>query len=166
LPDLFATNMSLSRFLGFENLWKKIGLLLVRWPISLHASWLTAASLLNLNAWAAVSNISMGDQVAIGFFSSYFATIAGSILSYKLGDPFIALTVAWALAALSAQTKKGCQVDLPIDTIDALARTVIHIILILIIIINLYTINIIIGTNVVKWANWIIFNSLFQKIII
>jgi len=123
LPDLFATNMSLSRFLGFENLWKKIGLLLVRWPISLHASWLTAASLLNLNAWAAVSNISMGDQVAIGFFSSYFATIAGSILSYKLGDPFIALTVAWALAALSAQTKKGCQVDLPIDTIDALART-------------------------------------------
>ena len=124
LPDLFASNMSLSRYLTFENLWKKLVLLIVRFPVSLHASWLTAASLLNLNAWSAVSNVSMGDQVAIGFFSAYFASIAGAFLSYKRGDPFIALTVAWALAALAAQTKSRCQVDLPVDTIDALARTV------------------------------------------
>lgn len=124
LPDLFALNMSLSRFLTFENLWKKLILLVVRFPISLHATWLTAASLLNLNAWGAVSNISVGDQVALGFFSAYFATIAGALLSFKQGDPFIAITVAWALAALAAQTKNRCQVDLPIDTIDALARTV------------------------------------------
>ena len=122
LPNLHE--MTLSRFLTFENLWKKIILIILRFPISLHATWLTCASLLNLNSWAAVSNLSLGNQVAIGFFSSYFGAIAGSVLSYRLGDPFIALTVAWALAALSAQTKNRCQVDLPIDTIDALSTTV------------------------------------------
>lgn len=59
------------------DLMQKLQLILLRSPISLHATWLTAASLLNLNAWAALSNTSFGFQLAVGFGSAYFAALAG-----------------------------------------------------------------------------------------
>lgn len=106
------------------SIWEKVRMIAIRSPISLHATWLTAASLLNLNAWVALANTSLGFQVATGFASAYFVAIAGTIISVKRGDPLVALVVAWALAAVSSNTKEKCQVaELPNSTVDALALT-------------------------------------------
>jgi hypothetical protein len=106
------------------KLWEKARLIALRSPISLHATWLTGASLLNLNSWAALSQKTLGFQVALGFASAYFVAAAGIIISVKRGDPFVALVVAWTLAALSSKTKENCDVkELPSSTVDALALT-------------------------------------------
>lgn len=106
------------------SMWEKVRLIAIRSPISLHATWLTAASILNLNAWVALSNSSLGFQLATGFASAYFVTIAGTIIAIKKGDPLVALVVAWALAAVASQTKAGCQVaELPTSSVDALVIT-------------------------------------------
>lgn len=66
----------------------------------------------------------IGIQVAVGFASAYFASIAGMIISVSRGDPLVALVVAWALRALSSQTLDDCQVkELPKSTVEALALT-------------------------------------------
>lgn len=123
--SLFVAHGELtSAILPSMKLWEKARLIAIRSPISLHATWLTAASLLNLNAWSALSGCSLGTQVALGFASAYFVSIAGIIISVKRGDPLVALVVAWALAALAYQTKEKCQVpELPNSTVDALVLT-------------------------------------------
>ena len=78
---------------------------LIRFPISLHGSWLTAASLLNLNGWAAVSNVSPSDQIALANASAYVAAIFGITYTLYTKDPFIGFTIAWALSALADKTK-------------------------------------------------------------
>eukprot|EP01041_Mallomonas_annulata_P012429 gene12429-26142_t len=103
--------------------WSQIGLWLMRAPISLHTGWLTAAALLNLNGYAAVSNISMGKQVALALASAYVAAAAGGILSVWTQDPLLALTVAWALTAVAYQTKHKSTLNLHADTKEALALT-------------------------------------------
>jgi hypothetical protein len=106
------------------SVWEKTSLILMRSPISLHAGWLCAATLLNLNGWAAVSKLTLGTQVAIGFASAYIAAIVGAYVSVTRGDPLVALTVAWALAALASQTRTQSQVkDLPASTAEALSVT-------------------------------------------
>jgi hypothetical protein len=106
------------------NIWDKVRLIALRSPISLHASWLTAAALLNLNAWVSLSGATLGFQVAVGFASAYFAAIAGAVIAVRRGDPLVALVIAWALAALSSQTTLKCQVAaLPASTVEALALT-------------------------------------------
>jgi hypothetical protein len=87
------------------SLWKKGGLLLFRFPVALHAGWLCAACLLNLNGWAARSKLEMGTQVALAMASAYVATALAALLTFLRGDPFLALTVAWALKAVSVQTR-------------------------------------------------------------
>jgi len=80
--------------------------MLLRLPIALHCAWLLAASLLNFNGFITLSKrFTLQSQVNISLMSSLVASIAGASLSYRTGDPFIALTVAWALAAISAQSK-------------------------------------------------------------
>ena len=106
------------------DVWEKARLIALRSPISLHATWLTAAALLNLNAWISVSQISLGCQVAVGFASAYIAAIAGAVIAVRRGDPLVALVVAWALAALASQTREKCEVAaLPGSTVEALALT-------------------------------------------
>ena len=115
----------------WSSVWEKAGLVLMRSPISLHATWLTAASLLNLNGWAAVAQTSVATQTAVAFFSSYLAAAAGTFFSVTRGDPLIAFTVAWALAALSARTledgkariKGGKKGAAPLAVIESLALT-------------------------------------------
>jgi len=69
-----------------KSCWPRLGLLLARFPISLHATWLTAASLLNLNGWAAVSEFSLGTQIALAQVSSYLAAFFGTdLLLYLSG---------------------------------------------------------------------------------
>lgn len=106
------------------DVWEKARLIALRSPISLHATWLTAAALLNLNAWVSLSQTTLGFQVAVGFASAYFAAIAGAVIAVKRGDPLVALVIAWALSALSYQTREKCQVAaLPASTVEALALT-------------------------------------------
>jgi hypothetical protein len=43
---------------------------LVRVPFALHTAWLAAATLVNLNAWLAMSNVTTGLQDALAFLSA------------------------------------------------------------------------------------------------
>jgi hypothetical protein len=123
--SLFAAHGALTEAIyPSMDIWEKIQLIAIRSPISLHATWLTAASLLNLNAWTSRSGVSLGGQVAVGFATAYFASIVGIVISVARGDPLVALVVAWALRAVSSQTLKNCQVkELPQSTVEALALT-------------------------------------------
>ena len=84
----------------------KIGLLLFRFPISLHTGWLFAATLLNLNAWAVASKLSIAQQISCAYASTVAAVAVASGLAYTSGDPWIALTGAWAISAVAYQTEK------------------------------------------------------------
>lgn len=106
-----------------SSLTKRALLHLLRFPITLHTGWLTAASLLNFNCWAAVSKVAMGSQIALTAGSAYFATAAGLWLTYQRNDPFVALTIAWALWAIAHQTKTKCEVDVPDVVKEALSTT-------------------------------------------
>lgn len=106
-----------------QSLWTKIGLTAFRAPVSLHAGWLAAATLLNLNGWAAMSQISMGSQVALAFGSSYIAFILGLFIAIRQRDPLVALTVAWALGAIAYQTKEKSKLNLSAETKEALVKT-------------------------------------------
>lgn len=112
----------ISGFVRSPLLWNRLGLLALRFPISLHTAWLTAASLLNLNGWAAVQRISLGRQTCLAIVSTTLATILGTVITVRRGDPMIGLTFAWAIAAISSNTQsKNFQVPLSNDTKEALA---------------------------------------------
>lgn len=51
---------------------------LIRFPISVHAAWLSAAALLNLNGWAARMQVSLVDQVLLANTSAFLAFIVGA----------------------------------------------------------------------------------------
>eukprot|EP01032_Pedospumella_encystans_P023679 gene23679-26795_t len=90
-------------------------LYLVRFPLALHSAWLAAATLLNFNSWLAVSKISTDSQLASSFLSAYGAATIGAVFTWKTRDPFIAFTIAWALAALSDRTREKSAVALVIE---------------------------------------------------
>jgi hypothetical protein len=46
-----------------------------RLPISLHAGWLAAAALLNVNGWAAARGSAIGSQLALAFGSVYIVSL-------------------------------------------------------------------------------------------
>ena len=81
-------------------------LMLLRIPIALHLAWIAAASLVNGNLWLAVSRVTMDTQLVAGFLSAYGAASIGAVLAWRSRDPIIALTAAWALAALSDRTRQ------------------------------------------------------------
>jgi hypothetical protein len=73
-------------------------------PVSLHLGWLSAATLLNVNAWASECKISLGKNISLAFFSTYLATFIGAAITLATRDPLVACTIAWALAAIAYQT--------------------------------------------------------------
>ena len=83
----------------------KIMLLLCRLPLSLHTAWLSAATLLNLNAWLAVTGSRASEQLALAFLSAFAAAALGTVTSIYNQDPLIAFTIAWALTALGIYIK-------------------------------------------------------------
>ena len=85
---------------------KKGGLMLLRFPISLHTGWLFAATLLNLNAWAVANKLSIPNQIVCAYASTAAAVVITSGLSLRSGDPWIALTGAWAISAVAYQTRR------------------------------------------------------------
>jgi len=106
--------------------WTKLGLIMLRFPISLHASWLCAAALLNFNGWFARAKVPMSRQVALAGASAYLASGLAAVLTLMRGDPFLALTVAWALKAVAVQTTSDSAtqvLNLPKITKDSLSET-------------------------------------------
>merc|ERR1711871_1868567 len=109
--SLFGAHGELTRALSSgRTIGSKIALGLLRFPISLHASWLTAASLLNLNGWAAASGIDPAKNMALATFSAYSAIGIGAFLTVMTSDAGVGLTFAWALAALADKTMKSSDV--------------------------------------------------------
>lgn len=97
--------ISLSNSSGAKTL-----LSLIRFPIALHATWLTAASLLNLNGWVAVKELSPETQLSIATTSAFAAGLFGAVYSWKTKDCFVGLTAAWALMALADKTARESDV--------------------------------------------------------
>jgi hypothetical protein len=101
-------------------------LALFRIPLSLHAGWLCAATLLNLNGWLTYTGAPIPTQISLVFASVYVATILGSVLSSAFKDPFLAFTVAWAVAGLAYQARKmKADIDPVVGpaVIDSIAQT-------------------------------------------
>ena len=72
----------------------------------------------------------MSTQLAFCIFSVYAAFLVGAIFSFRTGDPLIALTIAWALRAIAANTapkdpksKDIQKPEVPIIVREALATT-------------------------------------------
>ena len=82
----------------------RLPLLLIRFPFALHTGWLAAATLLNLNGWIVLADQSLPMQISIAYLSAYIGAAVGAALSIRSGDPFLGLTVAWALLAVSVRT--------------------------------------------------------------
>jgi hypothetical protein len=76
-------------------------LLVLRVPITLHAVWLSAASMLNVNTWLAVSGASFETQLSSVFLLAFFGAKVGAVLAWQFQDPIAAFTIAWALFSLS-----------------------------------------------------------------
>lgn len=91
-------------------------LVLFRFPLSLHAGWLSAATLLNLNGWISYKRLSIPAQISAAYFSIFTAFVLGVFTSLKFKDPFLAFTVAWATAALSYQAKLKSKEDVNKDS--------------------------------------------------
>jgi hypothetical protein len=98
-------------------------LLLIRFPISVHMSWLFAAAALNVNSWAGYSQLAISKQISLTYASVYIAAAVGAAISITWRDPIVAFTFAWALSAIAYQTRKDCQVKVPEIVRESLADT-------------------------------------------
>jgi len=67
---------------------------------------LAAATLLNLNGWSVLSDQSLPVQISVAYLSAYMGAAIGVALSIRSCDPFLGLTVAWALLAVSTRTEQ------------------------------------------------------------
>lgn len=97
----YATNFPLT----------SLGRFVAAFPVALHAGWLMAAALLNVNSWVTESGATLGQNVAMAFFSTYFAAALGAFASIKTRNPFVMATIAWALAAVASNTRKNEKVQ-------------------------------------------------------
>ena len=78
----------------------------ISFPIALHAGWLMAASLLNLNTFATESGINLAENIALANISVYLAVSTSlATLYYTHSKLLCAINTAWALAAVASKTK-------------------------------------------------------------
>mmetsp|Transcript_5306 Transcript_5306/g.21703 ORF Transcript_5306/g.21703 Transcript_5306/m.21703 type:complete len:347 (-) Transcript_5306:38-1078(-) len=78
-----------------------------RFPLALHHGWITAAAVVNVNSWLAVSDypneISSAEfQARAAFISHAAAAFIGCRVSWMTKDPTFAGVIAWALYAIAA----------------------------------------------------------------
>ena len=109
-------------FISSESLAK----FLIAFPIAVHGGWLCAAALLNLNSFITEIGASLGINIAMAFFSAYFAAFLSMYVTYKTFNPFVMATIAWALAAVADNVKnnKAAQAaKINADTREALHYT-------------------------------------------
>jgi hypothetical protein len=79
-----------------------------RLPLALHHGWITAAAVVNVNSWIAVSEnypsrMSNAEfQARSAFISHAAAAFVGCRVSWSSRDPTFAAVIAWALYAIAA----------------------------------------------------------------
>ena len=79
---------------------------LVTWPRSLHAGWVTAASLVNLNAWAGMAAVGPARSLAVVVLSLMGAGALADLYAAS-GLSCAAAAIAWALFAVSKGEPNG-----------------------------------------------------------
>ena len=98
---------------------------LVRWPVTLHFGWISAASLVNLNNWLARRGTSLGLKEAVAKGSVAAAVVAAAYVTASTRDPVYPLVIAWALAAVAAdgsRSARGLVDDATLDRVRTTAR--------------------------------------------
>ena len=77
---------------------------LINASITMHAAWLVAATLVNLNILISIYGFSADMQLKGGFASAIFGLMVGMYLCYTTKNVFYGLTFAWAFYGLSVKT--------------------------------------------------------------
>ena len=113
--SLFGLHFEVTKAVANASNVARLFLQILRIPISVHAAWLTAAFLLNLNGWVTVSGLSISKQLYIARFTSLLAALIGMVSIIVSGDPFISATVIWTLKAISLEAKRYPN-DITIDS--------------------------------------------------
>ena len=85
--------------------------LLVLVPRSLHLGWVTAAALVNVNAWIGYSQLGPAAALAAAVLSLVGATLLGAAYTAALRLPAATLAVGWALLALASGAPLGADAD-------------------------------------------------------
>lgn len=89
---------------SFDDGAARYGILLLRIPFGIHATWLAAATLLNVNSYVAVAQSTKGMQIAVAHLSAAVAAAFGVFFAVYTNDCFIAFTAAWALQAVAQRS--------------------------------------------------------------
>ena len=95
---------------------------LIVWPRSLHMGWVSAATLINVNAWAGMAAIGSSNAYTVAVLSLF---IAWSLAKYyaSVGLPGGATAILWALFAVSRGQPVGADaLALGQPCLDAFAR--------------------------------------------
>ena len=95
-----------------EGLEASMVLTLTRIPIAIHASWLVAATFVNVNIWVSLLGMCLEKQLALAFLSAYLGVALGCYLCISSGDVSYGLTFAWSFYGLSDKTQNDCEVSL------------------------------------------------------
>ena len=95
---------------------------LIVWPRSLHAGWVTAACLVNLNAWAGKAALGPARAFTAAVLSLFGAAVLADAYA-AAGLGCAATAVAWALFAVSKGTPNGKDaIELGQPALDGFAR--------------------------------------------
>jgi hypothetical protein len=85
---------------------------------------MAAAALLNWNSFLNAAGASLLVQEVSAFASAFAGAAVGAAVGWRTSDPFVPLTVAWALSAVSQQTFAQPLVKIvPVDVARVLAIT-------------------------------------------
>ena len=76
-------------------------------PVSIHAGWVAAASLVNVNLCFVAAEASKAAQVAAAFASAYGALVPAALLCATRGDAPFAAATAWALVAVGVEVARS-----------------------------------------------------------
>jgi hypothetical protein len=93
------------RSVGHEG-WANV---LVRWPVTLHFGWITAAALVNLNNWLSRAAASLRVRELSAHASVAAGVAAAAFVTRRTGDGVFALVVAWALGAVVADGARSAR---------------------------------------------------------
>jgi len=75
-------------------------------PTSVHAGWVCAAALLNLNLVAVQRKWGDVSELALAFATCYGAVVPGALMAFA-GDAPFALALAWALVAIGVELPRS-----------------------------------------------------------
>lgn len=106
LHGTFSSQLQAIQMKGVSSLGQQVAVSLLRFPVALHAGWLAAATLLNINGWVAYRKASTHQQLALAFASVYGAGALALLVGIPRGDPFFIGTIAWAAAGLADKMRR------------------------------------------------------------